>query len=220
MQISRYIFVLLIICAAILCAGCTQNPSSPATLTPVAVPVTPADPAQYALVQSDMPPGFVLAESRTKTSADLSTVAMELGWQGGHVVRFVRPAQNKTAASEIVQTVTLYPAKNIPDIIAMAEKQGRSPAGMSYTDIPVAGLGNNARAFSGQTGSLVFVKPTDANPVMAGVNKNEAPAVSPGNFTEILFSKGDTFEVFVMTGDSPDAALLADLAKTAYAKIP
>lgn len=145
---------------------------------------------------------------------------MELGWQGGHVVRFVHPAENGTAASEIVQTVTLYPAKNIPDVIAIAETQGRSSGDMSYTDIPVTGLGNYARAFSGQTGSPVMAKPTDANPVMAGLNKNEVPIASRSNFTEILFSKGDTFEVFVVTGDSPDAALLTDLARTAYAKIP
>lgn len=219
MQISRCLFISLIMCAAILCAGCTQNPS-PASTTTVAVPVVSYDPAKYALAQSDMPPGFVLAESRTKTSADLSKVAMELGWQAGHVVRFVHPAQNGTGASEIIQTVTRYPAKNIPDLIAMAEMQGRSSSDMSYTGIPVTGLGKDARAFSGQIGSPVMVKPTDANPVMAGMNKNEAAVVTQSNFTEILFSKGDIFVVFTMTGDSPDAALLADLARTAYAKIP
>ena len=219
MQITLNLFVSIIVCALILCAGCTQ-PASQVPVAPVTVPVTTVDPAKMVLNQSDMPQGFTLIESRTKTSADLSELAMELGWQGGHVVRFIRPAHNGTQASEIVQTVTIYPSKNIPQVIALAEKQGRSSRDMTYTDVPVTGLGDNARGFSRLAGSAIIVRPTNANPVMAGLNKNEAQPVSLNNVTEIIFSKGDTFEVFSMTGITPDTAGLVDLAHKAYAKIP
>jgi hypothetical protein len=219
MKISLNHFVSLIVCALILCAGCTQ-PASQVPAAQVTVPVTTVDPAQMILTESDMPQGFTLIESRTKTPEDLSQLAMELGWQGGHVVRFIRPARNETQAAEIIQTVTIYPSKNIPNVIALAEKQGRSSRDMTYADVPVTGIGDNARGFTGLTGLGIIIEPTDANPVMAGLNNNEAQPVSLNNFTEIMFSKGDTFEVFTMTGVSPDTAQVIDLAQKAYAKIP
>ena len=102
MKISLYLFISLVICALILCAGCTQ-PASQVPVAQVTVPVTIVDPAKMVLTESDMPQGFTLIESRTKTPEDLSALAMELGWQGGHVVRFIRPARNGTQAAEILR---------------------------------------------------------------------------------------------------------------------
>ena len=52
------------------------------------------------------------------------------------------------------------------------------------------------------------------------MDKNEVQAVFKNEVAEIIFSKGKTFEVLKMTGPSTDTALLIDLAKKAYAKIP
>jgi hypothetical protein len=220
MHISRILLVTLIICAAIFSAGCTHNSTSQVPVTPVTASVTVANPAQLALTQSDEPQGFTLVESKAKTPQDVSKVALELGWQDGYVVRFISPAQDARGANEIVQSIAIYQERTIKDVIAMAEQQGRSDTDLNYTDIPVQGLGNNARAFSGKASAQILLKPTQANQLITGMDKNEVPAVFKNEVAEIIFSKGNTFEVLKMTGPSTDTALLIDLAKKAYAKIP
>ena len=220
MHISCMLLLTLVICAAIFSAGCTQNSSLQVPVTPVTASVTVANPAQLALTQSDVPQGFTLVESRAKTATDVSKLALELGWQDGYVVRFISPAQDARGANEIVQSIAIYHERTIKDVIAMAEQQGRSDTDLTYTDLPVQGLGNNARAFSGKASAQILLKPTQDKPLFAGTNDNEVPAVFKNEVAEIIFSKGNTFEVLIMTGPSPDTALLFDLAKKAYAKIP
>lgn len=220
MHKSRILLVTLVICAAIFSAGCTQNSTSQLQVTPVTTSVNVANPAQLALTQSDVPQGFTLVESKAKTAADVSKLALELGWQNGYGVRFISPAQDARGANEIVQSIAIYQERTIKDVIAMAEQQGRSDADLTYTDLTVMGLGNNARAFSGKASAQILLKPTQDNPLFTGKNENEVPAVFKTEVTEIIFSKGNTFEVLIMTGPSPDTALLFDLAKKAYAKIP
>jgi hypothetical protein len=220
MHLSGYLFISLVCCMALICAGCIQSPASPVSVTSATGPVPVGDPEQLALTQSDMPLGFTLVESRAKTSADLSKIAMELGWQGGYVARFTGPAAGGMGGSEIVQSIAIYPEKTIPDVITLAEQQGRSDSSLVYSDLTVRGLGENARAFSGKAGMQVTIKPTPANPVVAGMKSGEVQAVSTNDVAMIIFSKGNTFEAFRMTGPSADTALLLELALKAYAKIP
>jgi len=213
------LLITLVICAAIFSAGCTQNSSSQVpVLVTTSVPV--ANPAQLALTQSDVPQGFTLVESKAKTNADVSKLALDLGWQDGYMVRFISPVQDARGANEIVQSIAIYQERTIKDVIAMAEQQGRSDIDLTYTDIPVQGLGNNARAFYGKASAQILLKPTPANQLIPGMDKNAVPAIFKNEVAEIIFSKGNTFEVLVMTGPSPDTALLIELAKKAYAKIP
>jgi hypothetical protein len=105
-------------------------------------------------------------------------------------------------------------------VIAMADQQGRPDTDLTYTDLPVQGLGNNSRAFLGKASSQILLKPTQANQLITGLDKNEVQAIFKNEVAEIIFSKGNTFEVIKMTGPSVDTPLLIDLAKKAYAKIP
>jgi hypothetical protein len=161
-----------------------------------------------------------MTDSKAKTPADVSKLAMELGWQAGYVVRFTGPAPDEMGANEITQTIAIYQERSIPDVISLAVQQDSSDRDLAYTDLPVQGLGNNARAFTGKAGAQVLIKPADTNPVFGSMNKNEAQAVFKNEVAEIIFSKGDTFEVIRMTGPSVDSALLVNLAQKAYAKIP
>ncbi len=214
------LLVTLVICAAIFSAGCTQNSTSQVRVTPVTTSVNVANPAQLALTQSEVPQGFTQVERWAKTPADVSKLALDLGWQAGYEVRFISPVQGGMGNNEIVQSIAIYPESTINDVIAMAKQQGRSDTDLIYTDIPVQGLGNNARAFSGKASAQILLKPTPANQLIKGFDKNEVQAVFKNEVAEIIFSKGNTFEVIKMTGPSVDTALLIDLAKKAYAKIP
>ncbi len=220
MHISRILLVSLVICAAIFCAGCTQNQSVQAPVTSVIGSAPVINLSQLALTQSDVPQNFTLVESKAKTSQDVSKIALELGWQDGYVARFTSPALGGMGENEIVQSIAIYQERTIKDVIGMAEQQGRSDTDLAYTDIPVQGLGVNARAFFGKASAQILLKPTQANPLIVGANKNEVQAVFKNEVGQIIFSKGNTFEVIRVTGPSVDTALLVNLAQKAYAKIP
>jgi hypothetical protein len=219
MQISLNLCVTLLFCAVIIGAGCAQ-PASPVPAAPVVVPVAQVNPAHLALTQSDLPPGFTLIEGREKTNEDLSKIALELGWQGGYAARFTRPATGGTGEVEIMQSIAIYPVHTIPDVISLADRQGWSDNSLAYTELTVQGLGDNTRAISGKAGAQVVSQPSSSNPVIAGMKAQETAAVSNNDVVMIIFSKGNTFEAFRMTGTSPDIAQLVDLAHKAYAKIP
>ena len=218
MQRSPAIFVLFILCAALLCTGCTQQ-VSPGTAAPVTGTATALDPGPLGLASADLPQGFVLVESRAKNTSEMTRLALDLGWQGGQVVRYVLPAQDAKGTYEIIHSIAIYPEAAVPDVTGYSDRAARSDPGLTYTDFAVNGIGNNPRAFSGVSAAQPIKKPVN-NPIIAGPDASETPAGIRANFSEIIFSKGNTFEVIKMTGPSPDTAMLINLSQKAYAKIP
>ena len=207
-------------CAALLCAGCTQ-PVSPAPGTPVpaAGTATALDPGLLGLASADLPQGSILVESRTKNTSEMTRLALDLGWQGGLVVRYVLPADGDKGTYEIIHSIAMYPEAAVPDVIGYSDRAARSDPDFTYTDFAVNGMGNNAKAFSG----IVAVQPGQkplSNPVIVGPDTQETPSGIRTNFSEIIFSRGKTFEVIKITGPSPDTAILINLSQKAYAKIP
>ncbi|MFA6225363.1 MAG: hypothetical protein WC620_04055 [Methanoregula sp.] len=219
MQISPSIFVSLVICAAIVCAGCTQ-PASQVTIVPGTGTAPVIDPAQRGLTQSDLPQGFTLSESRTQNPSDMGKLALDLGWQSGYSVRYILPSQGGNGSYEIIHSVAIYPSGKIPDVILCSDRQARSDSDFAYTDFVVNGLGEDNRAFSGTVTEQHLTKTKESNPIIAGPDNQQVQTRVKTNFSEIIFSKGDTFEVVKMTGHSPDTALLLNLSQKAYSKIP
>jgi len=219
MQVSRPVFVVVLIIAAIVCAGCTQS-TRPGVVVPTPVTVTQVNPAALSLSPSDVPLDFTLTENRTKVSSDMGSVAMGMGWQGGQITRYTSLALDGKAGYEIAHSIAIYPAGSMPDIIAIAEKQARSDRDILYTDLAVQGLGDRARGFSGIASAQQPARTAVENPVLAGRDDTNVQAGIKTNFSEIIFSKGDTFEVVKITGPFPDTALLVNLSQKAYAKIP
>jgi hypothetical protein len=120
MSSSRGLIIAILVCSLVLATGCTgpagtaaPSPSPPELITLESLVLTP----------SEIPQNFTLRESRVKNSTEVSKLARDLGWQQGYVVRFTRPPEGISGQIEILQTVTRYPAKNIPAIAALAEKQ-------------------------------------------------------------------------------------------------
>ncbi len=219
MHLPCTLVLILVTCAALACTGCTQ-PVSPVTISPGTGPAAITDLAQFALQPSDLPPGFTLAETRMKTPSEMSRLARDLGWQAGYVARYVHPAQAGSTKYEIMHSIAIYPAGRIPDVIEYSDKQARSDRTITYTDYPVQGLGDNARAFSG-TGVQIPLNTTGVTARITGsayVPEKEADAIT--DFAEVIFAKGDVFEVIRITGSSPDPAILVNLSRQAYAKIP
>ena len=219
MQISRIIFLSLLFCVALFCAGCTQStPSDTTSQATISAPVT--DPAQMGLTLSDLPSGFALAESRTKNSSEMGRLALDLGWQRGYVVRYISPVQEGNAGTEIVQSIAIYPEHTIPDVIGYSSQQARSDTDYTYTDLPVPALYEHALAFSGKAGIQIPTKSTGYNPLLDKTDTTNGQAGMKTDFSEIFFSKGNTFEVIKISGPSPDTAFLLNVSEKAYAKIP
>jgi len=213
MSCSPTLIISILVCSLILAAGCT----GPAVTAVPTVP-TPAGITLESLVltPSEVPQNFIPHEIRARNVTDVSKLARDLGWQQGYVVRFTSPPEGVPGQTEILQTVTLYPAKNIPAIAALAEKQERSDKNMLFSNLSPPALGSYSRAFSGTVNTLVIPEPDNGNQLGSG----SVGATVQQDFVEIIFSKGDLLEVLRMTGPGADYSTLASLAQKAYNKIP
>jgi hypothetical protein len=213
MRSSRGLIIAILVCSLVLATGCTgpagtaaPSPSPPELITLESLVLTP----------SEIPQNFTLRESRVKNSTEVSKLARDLGWQQGYVVRFTRPPEGISGQIEILQTVTRYPAKNIPAIAALAEKQERSDTALIFTNLSSPALGSYSQAFSGTVHTLIIPEPVTGN--LSGPGSVEGTVQQ--DFVEIIFSKGDILEVLRITGEGADYATLTSLAQKAYAKIP
>jgi hypothetical protein len=169
---------------------------------------------------ADLPPNFTLVESSARNAADVGSLAKDLGWEGGYGIRYAVPAVDKRGPTEISQSIAFYPEKNIPSIIDLSDKQDRSDPDLSYTSFSPEGLGNNSRGFFGNASAEILVKPTNENPLVTGPDNHEVAVVYTREVAEIIFTKGDVFEVLRMTGPGANVTVLQDLAGKAYRRIP
>jgi len=213
MSSSWYLIIAVFFCSLILASGCTGRAGTavPATPTPDLITLK-----SLALTPSEIPQNFTLRESREKNPNEVSKLARDLGWQQGYVVRFTRPDEGTSGQTEILQTVTRYPAKNIPAIAALAEKQERSDNTMIFTNLSSPILGSYSQAFAGTVNTVMMPETDNSNLFGSG----SVGGTARQDFVEIIFSKGDILVVLRMSGPDPDYATLASLAEKAYARIP
>jgi hypothetical protein len=217
MQYPRYLIAALILFAFLVFAGCTQ---APAPGTPSASPGAPADMTRLLLDPADLPPNFTLVESTAKDPADVGSLAKDLGWEGGYGVRYALPAIDNRGPTEITQSIALYPEKNILAIVELSDKQDRSDANLVYTGFATPGLGNNSRGFFGNASAEILVKPTNENPLVSGPGNHDVAVVYTREVAEIIFTKGDVFEVLRMSGPGANVTVLRDMAGKTFRKIP
>jgi len=220
MVVSRSLILVFLVFSLLLAAGCTHSTPAPvpvtATVSPAAGPVL----AGLALTPADLPPGFTLVESRAKNSSEVGTLARQLGWQGGYVVRYssTPPAGGRQTA--IVQSIAVYPAGTMPDIVKMADTQDQSDTDLKYTEIGTGVPGEQGTGFYGKASAPVLVKPTNVNPLVSGPENHDVEMLAKDDIAEVVFSRGTTFEVISVTGPGADVATVTALAQKAYAKIP
>jgi len=216
MHRSYSLIATVLLCAIILAAGCTQNAGKSAGATlPTTAPVQ--DLTTLGLSPSEVPDGYVLSDSRVKQPEDMNKFALDLGWQGGYAIHFVKPSSNPLTISEILQSVAVYPASNIKELLTYAVNGEKSDKDMIFTDLPSPGIGDYSNAFSGKASAQFIVKPEENNPLSGKIGTTET--VAKKDFVEIVFSKGNTFEVFRMSGPDANYTILKGLAETAYQKI-
>jgi hypothetical protein len=122
----------------------------------------------------------------------------------------------------ILQTITTYPAKNIPSIIGIISKEEQDFSDMSFTTIPSPGIGDTSGGYVGRAhagpsaGEDGTGSPVSSTAISGGSGQT---SVKP-DVAEVYFSRGGTLEVIRVTGPGADAATVTGLARNAAARIP
>ena len=213
MNCLKYLIITILVFSLTLAAGCTQGYGKSVPAAPAPVP-TPLD--SLVLTTSEVPQNFTLVESRAKNSTDVGKLAHALGWQNGYVVRFTQSADGRLGPTEILQTITRYPAKNIAGVAELIEYQERADPDMQFSNLSSPALGGNSRAFSGTANVRIIQKSDTVNSLENGPVQETIQQ----DFIEIIFTKGDILEIIRLTGPEPDFPALTSMAQIAYNKIP
>jgi len=220
MKILSWTVPVIVVAAFLLCAGCTSAPAA----TQAAETPAPANTTllAYALAPSDLSEGWTQVTSREKTTAEMSPLARELGWQDGYVVVYTLPANNSAGTCTLTQTVTRYSVQNMSDLVSAVAANERKVEGLAFTNLPAPATGPDTRAFSAV---LVNRTPT-ATPTggMASIAFESSAPVATDGYVEVVFAKGDILDVIRMSGTCPPYdtipyEMLASLGKTAYTKL-
>jgi HAMP domain-containing protein len=192
-------------------AGCSQ------AAPPGAVQAAPAPSlTDIALTAADAPANYTYAGSRIKTADEIGDLAKSLGWQDGFVVRFTGMTENPAGTTEIVQTITTYPEKSMPEIVTLVDTNDRADPELAITILPPPGFGENSHAFIGSAGLQIVMQGNSDNPMISASRQDRVGQ----DMVEIIFARGSTLEVMKMTGPDADYATLSALAEKAYAKLP
>ena len=226
MKVSLYLASVLLVCAALAGAACTST--TPPALPGQSSPVTPVSMelsvplASLALNPADVPAGYVLTESRAKNRSEVGSLAGSLGWGEGYVVQYTNSSGGLANTTTILQTITTYPAKNIPSIIGIISKEEQSFNDMSFTAIPSQGIGDTSGGYVGRADASPSAGSDTANNPATGsvIPEGSGQTSVKPDVAEVYFSRGGTLEVIRVTGPGADAATVTGLARNAAARIP
>jgi len=218
---QRFTFSILVIttCVVLLCAGCTSTPGTQGSITPA--PVTNASTvnislAPLALTPADLPAGFTQQSGRQKSVTDVSSVALDLGWQEGYVATYASLGNGTDGSTSITQTITVYPAAKISGIVTLVNTNDRQTKGLDFTDLPLPATGPETYAFSATINATPTPTATGGMTVLSPGSGTSTPAEG---YSEVIFTKGEILEVLRMTGAGTQYDTLKTLAETAYAKL-
>jgi hypothetical protein len=208
MRFFLFLIVSFLAFAAVIGTGCVSGTGQSPPSIP-AVPSATSNLSLLVLAPADVPAGFILTESREKKQDEVGGLAREIGWDGGYVIRYTKPAVDPGNPTVILQSIAIYPEQNLPAIIARVDEQDRAGFNQTITSLALQNLGPDSRGFSAHMLPAVSVPGN-------GTGMSEADT----DVVEIIFSRGTIFEVVRMSGPGTDVATLQSLAETAYRKNP
>jgi hypothetical protein len=217
----RKTYLILLAGALLLIAGCTQ-PALPDSQVSSSSTSTAADFSpltNLAITGTDLPISYTIIENRTKSREELSPLAIDLGWEAGYMVRSATAGAPDGKSAEITQTIALYPNDTIHKILLLAEAQDRSDKNMVFSDLVPPVTGDFALAFHGTVSAITTETPAGLMHTSITGNSGDSTQTLQ-NFSEVLFVKGNVFEVIRIRGAHVDDDLLQNLSESAYQKIP
>ncbi|RPI38593.1 MAG: hypothetical protein EHM53_08675, partial [Methanoregulaceae archaeon] len=217
MQFPSRFIILILIATTVFIAGCTQGPGPVPVVTPAPVMASPLQ--DLAISTTDLPACFSLAEENVKSYADVGQLAKDLGWQAGYVATYACPAEGPDPTI-IVHSLAVYPENTMSGIASMVDQQDRT-SGLLYENLSFPDQGTPMRGFYGNSRGIQDSGISPGTYLVNGGREGAEMNTSAGsNVTEIIFYRGNIFEVLTMTGPKTNVTLLRDLAQKASAKIP
>jgi hypothetical protein len=220
MQRSFFFGLCLIVCAAVLAAGCTTTSGTQGAKAPdTAVTVSSANVslAPLILTPADVPAGFNLVTSREKSANEVGSLAKDLGWQQGYVVIYSSPSNGSSGPSAITQSITVYPADQMSGIVTLVNTNERQINGLDFSDLPLPATGPKTCAFSATVSKKT---PTPATTSRMSVISSDSGSSAPTEgYLEVVFAQGNILEVIRMSGPGAQYETLKNLSETAYAKL-
>ncbi len=217
MQVPLRVIFLSLVATTVFIAGCTQGPGPVPVVIPAPVMDSPLQ--DLAISSADLPACFSLADQSVKSYADVGQLAKDLGWQAGYVATYTCPAEGPDPTI-IVHSLAVYPAHIMPGIASMVDEQDRT-TGFLYENLSFPVPGASMRGFYGKSGGI---QGSGIAPgtyfVNGGHEGTEIYTGTGGRVAEIIFYRGNVFEVLKMTGPDTNVTLLRDLAQKASAQIP
>ena len=137
----------------------------------------------------DVPYNVTMIESRQKQESEVSDLALNLGWEGGYIVRLEKTKSPDEQPADISQSIAIYPEERMQDIAQYVIQTEKRNSTYSFIDLPDPGLGDSGTAFAAYKTNQTSV---------AGL-----PSTEP-EYYEIIFSKDTIFEVVRISGPSAD----------------
>jgi len=211
MQKEYSVFAVLLL-ISLSFAGCSTQAVTDMN-SPAATAAPTPDLGTIALRAADAPEGFVVMESRKKDAAEVSDMAVSLGWQGGYVVRFRNFEGSDGEPTVISQNIALYPEERMQDIVRYVEDTEKSGLSYIFMNLTDPGTGDFCTAYVAYHAAQK--NETDI-PNETAMTVNATPDIA---YYEILFTKGPVFEVFRVSGPSANYTALSDLAGKAFRKL-
>jgi len=188
------ILLILGILAIVLVAGCTSETGQKVSTNLETKPrITTLEPSQLALQLSDLPSNYSIKERAERVKSDIIQEAINIGWQKGYYVKFVR-LENLLDYTTIEHGISIYPIENISKVLAIP----RYPEeGFVVEKMSKPNIGDDSNAFRITT-------------------KDEYG--TEYRYYMIEFIKMNVYEYLLMMGITTDYELLKELARKAEAK--
>jgi len=197
----------LILAIFLLCsAGCLetlfgeppQKAETPVVPTPIPTTETPRLPIQssdMALQPADLPSDYILQDRTVMALPEVSSLALELGWQQGYYVSFYRRISNTDDITRIRQSVNIFSSESINGVFLLEKEELKNQQvspGTRY-EIPFPAIGERSIAFR------------DTNPV---------DSERPVTYT-VIFIRKNVYEKITMSGTNTDYETLKRLVQRA-----
>ncbi len=212
---QRYLipFVCVLLCAAVLGTGCTSSSGAQAAVTPAAT-VSSAGLSSLALAPADMPDGSVVVSAKEKTADDVSSMAKDLGWQGGYVTESTLPS-NSTTPITVTHSIAYYAGRNMSDMVPLISNNERQDKSLVFSELTPTATGPYTRTFA----AAANVTSSTTSAITTNAMGITSESVSPEGYIETVFGKGEIVEVIRIAGPGAQYDTLAALAQTAYSKL-
>jgi hypothetical protein len=170
------------------------------TLVPTIEPTRlPEQSSDMALQPSDLPSEYTLQDRSVTALPEVTSLALQLGWQQGYYVSFYHRNGNNEIVTRIWQSVNIFSSDNINGVFLLEKedlKKEQLTPGTRY-EIPFPAVGERSIAFR------------ETNPL---------DAERPVTYT-VIFTKKNVYEKITMSGTSTDYETLKRLAQRAEALI-